>query len=155
MSKLKSIALAIEVATRRRDEASKALVELQRALGFANNQMEQLASYARDSESRWMASAQVSAMPEMMLHHYQFMDRLEQAIKMQQGVIADQGLSVERARQVVLQAEFRLASLNRVMQSRVAEMNARATRQEQREMDDLAALMHRARLTSIHVGDQI
>lgn len=153
MSNLKTIALAIEVATRRRDEASKALVQVQRSVVFSKNQMEQLESYAKDSSDRWMAAAQVSAMPEMMLHHHQFMQRLEHAIKLQQQVLEDLELEVDRARKLVLQAEFRLAGLNRVMQSRRLEINFRAARVEQREMDDLAALMHRSKLSSLHPGE--
>ena len=153
MSNLRSIALAIEVATRRRDQVSKDLVDIQRTVVFSKNQMEQLESYARDSTSRWMAAAQVSAMPEMMQHHYQFMDRLEHAIKMQQGVLEELEQQGDRARKVVLQAEFRLAGLKRLMQNRLKEINFRAARLEQREMDDLAALMHRTRSSTPHLGE--
>lgn len=42
MSRLKSILLAIELATRRRDELAKAAANARNSLGFAQGQMAQL-----------------------------------------------------------------------------------------------------------------
>ena len=118
MSGIKSILLAIGVATDKRDQAGKVLMHVQRADSFAHDQMTQLEIYAKETEMRWTAAAQISTTPELMRHHYQFMDRLQQAISMQSGVLASSNRKVEVAKNLVLEAEFRLTSLKQVLKKK-------------------------------------
>ena len=62
MSALKSILLAIDVATRQRDEVGKLLAQIQRNWHGAQEQIEQLESYAADTESKWAVSAVAAAL---------------------------------------------------------------------------------------------
>jgi flagellar FliJ protein len=140
MSALKSIALAIDVATRKRDHAGKLLVQAQRACLFAQNQLDQLESYAADSEARWTASAQISITPELLQHQYQFMDRLRHAIGLQRNAIADLDFQRDAARKRALDAEFRLAALEHVMKKKRSNLTAQASRREQKQMDEFAAM---------------
>jgi flagellar protein FliJ len=140
MSALKSVALAIDVATRKRDQAGKQLVQAQRACLFAQGQLDQLESYAADSEARWTAAAQVSMTPELLQHHYQFMGRLRDAIGLQNGVMADLNRQLDAARQLTLDAEFRLASLRKVMSRQLADRAVTLARREQKQMDEFAAM---------------
>jgi flagellar FliJ protein len=147
MSALKSVVLAIGVATRKRDLAGKQLVQAQRACQFAQDQLDQLESYAADSESRWMASAQISVSPELLQHHYQFMDRLRHAIGLQNGVMDDLTRQFNDVKKMTLEAEFRLAGLQRVMKRKQADMADAMTKREQKQTDEFAAMQF-ARLKS-------
>jgi len=85
MPHLKGLALAIELATRQRDEAVAALLQAQQVCQGAQDQMGQLESYAQETESHWALGARTSANPEIIRHYDQFMDRLQQAVELQQG----------------------------------------------------------------------
>jgi flagellar FliJ protein len=147
MSALKSIALAIEVATQKRDQAGKYLVQAQRACMFAQNQLDQLESYAADSEARWTVSAQISMTPELLRHQYQFMGRLRHAISLQMSVMADLEFQLDAAKKRTLDAEFRLAGLQKVVKKKQADVALKLNRREQKQMDEFAAMQF-ARATS-------
>ena len=55
MTLLKTLAVAIDVAHLKRDEASRALGQAQQKYLGAKNQLEQLETYATETEDRWMA----------------------------------------------------------------------------------------------------
>lgn len=148
MTGLKSIALAIEVATQKRDQAGKQLVQAQRAYLSAESQLEQLRSYADETAAKWAAGAKSLTSAELLRHHYQFMDRLQQAIDMQAHVLQDQSLRVEASKKVALEAEFRLAGLKQVLKKKQAERARLQARREQRQTDEMASVMHRRAVTN-------
>jgi flagellar FliJ protein len=154
MSGLKSVMLAIEVATQKRDHAGKQLGQVQRALLFAQGQLDQLASYAADSEAKWSVTAQVSATPELMRHHYQFMDRLRQAMGLQDGVMNDAKAQVEMARKQLLEMEFRLASLKQILSRKQAAQKVVQDRREQRQMDEFATQLYGRFTAQQHNGEK-
>ncbi|MBK9238281.1 MAG: flagellar export protein FliJ [Rhodoferax sp.] len=154
MTAVASVQLATDLAARRRDEAGLDLARVQRGQRFAQDQLEQLDAYAAETLARWSASAQVSATPELMRHHYQFMERLHHAIGLQRGVVAKAALEVEAANLVLLQAEFRLAALKQVLARKQAEAVARQAKREQKQMDEFAALQFARMVRSLNVGDQ-
>ena len=98
MTDVTSVQLATDVAERKRDAAGRELVLAQRAHRFAQDQLDQLETYAIETIARWTAVAQVSATPVLMRHHYQFMERLNQAIQMQKQILVEQNHWVEVAR---------------------------------------------------------
>ncbi|MDD2925552.1 flagellar export protein FliJ [Rhodoferax sp.] len=140
MTVLKSLLLAIDLATSKRDQALAQLQKTMQAHAFAQDQMQQLQQYAQETEQRWLQNAQRSTTPELLHHHYQFMNRLNQAIGLQDGVLAGSSQRVDTAKQVVLQAEFRLASLQQVLAGRQADQAKTQQRREQKQMDEFAAL---------------
>lgn len=139
MSAVKSVLLAIEVATGKREQVAKGLLHVLRTHTFAQDQMAQLESYASETEARWAAAARISTTPELMRHHYQFMDRLHHAIGLQIGVLENTARNVELAKRLLLEAEFRLASLKQVLKKKQADMRFLQTRREQKQMDEFAA----------------
>ncbi len=143
MSGVKSVLLAIQVATLRRDQAAAVLLQMQQSESFAREQMSQLQTYADETEARWAKAAQISVTPEMMRHHYQFMDRLQQAVILQEGVLGQWGSKVERARKHWLETEFRVTSLKQVLKNKQAELAVVQGRREQKEMDEFAAMQTR------------
>jgi flagellar FliJ protein len=140
MAALKSLLLAIELVSAQRDQARGHMQKTLRADTFAQDQMQQLRQYAQETELRWLQGAQVSTSPELLQHHYQFMARLNQAILLQDGVVSGTRQRVDAAKQVVLQAEFRLASFKQVLAGRQAAIAKTQQRREQKQMDEFASL---------------
>jgi len=154
VSAVASVQLAADVALRKRDEAGLVLVQVQRSQRHAQDQLDQLESYAHETVSRWTAAAQVQATPELMRHHYQFMERLHHAIGLQRAAVAKVALQVETANQALLQAEFRLAALKQVLARKKAEVQAVQDKREQKQMDEFAALQFARALRETNAGDQ-
>lgn len=142
MSALKSVQLAIELATRDRDELAKVVARVERNLVFGHDQMAQLEGYAAETDSRWIGSASRQLSQELIRHHYQFMDRLQQAIALQSGNIANTERQLEQAKGNLLRAELRLSGLNQVLKSRQAVLVRTERRREQRQTDEFAAMQH-------------
>ena len=140
MSSLNALMIAIEMAVRKRDDARQALRERQHAFDAAKSQMEQLENYAAEMQQRWGATEGASLKPEVMVHHRQFMERLEHAINLQTRVIADQSIRLEAAQKALMAAELRLTSLNKVVETRRREMELAQMRREQKQTDERAAL---------------
>jgi len=143
MSSLNALAVAVEAASRKRDEVRRALQDTQAAQQAAQAQLEQLEGYARETEARWGVKADTAMKPEVMYHHYQFMHRLGHAAGIQTGVVGDHAHRVEAARQALLQAELRLASLRKVVDKRRQELELAQMRREQKQTDERAALQYR------------
>jgi flagellar FliJ protein len=139
MSAIKSFLLAIDMATRKRDQMSQGLMHAQKTYLFAQNQLGQLETYAAETEARWTAAAQISTSPELLRHHYQFMGRLQHAIGLQKGVLENESHKVEHAKRLVLDAEFRLLSLKQLVAKKQAELARLQARREQKQMDEFAA----------------
>ena len=74
MSNLSALSVAVEVASRKRDDARKVLQDTLAAEQAARAQLDQLEDYARETESRWGMKADTAMQPEVMYHHYHFMD---------------------------------------------------------------------------------
>ena len=142
MSQLRSILLAIEQATRQKDDAVKVVLRVKRNLGFVQDQMGQLQGYAGDTDARWTGSASGALSAELIRHHYQFMERLQQAIGLQVGVMSSTNAQLEIANKALLQAEFRLSGLNQVLKNRQAALERTQKQRDQRQTDEFAAMLH-------------
>jgi flagellar FliJ protein len=142
MSELRSVQLAIDVASQRRDSASKELGAVERALRHAQLQLEQLESYAGDTDAKWTRAASSGVGPSVMFHHFQFMDRLYHAIGLQRHAIEEARAQAVSAKQVLLDAEFRLIRLNQLLKVKQADLNAAQARREQKQMDEFAANLY-------------
>jgi flagellar FliJ protein len=143
MPQLRALALAIDQAARRRDEAIAALLKVQRDCQGAQDQMGQLQSYALETEAHWALGARGTANPEIVRHYDHFMDRLQQAVGMQQGVVADQLQALAMARQRVMDAEIRAAGLQLLLDKRRADRTRMQNTREQKQLDEMSALQFR------------
>jgi len=139
MANFRSLLLAIDQASIKRDQTMAQLQEVQRAHAFAQEQMMQLRQYAQETDQRWTQGAQRITTPELLQHQYQFMGRLTHAIALQEGAVTSSLRRVDAARQTVLQAELRLVSLKQVLAQRQATQARLQARQEQKQMDEFAA----------------
>lgn len=141
-SALRGLMVAVESAQRQRDEARRVLQNARQAHMAAQGQMEQLQAYANETESRWGMRANVSMAPEVMFHHYQFMDRLGHAMGLQTTVVRDHEHRVAQAQQALLQTELRVTSLQKLTDKRRHEIEQAQTRREQKQTDERAALQY-------------
>ena len=148
------LVVAIELAERKRDEAGQALANALRRQDNATQQQVQLESYALDTQGRWSVAAQSETTPQLIGHYYQFMDRLEQTITLQQGVIADMQRQCQLARQALLAADVHLAGLQRLLAKRHREHARTAARQEQRQSDEFAARVYTRAMADAAQQDQ-
>lgn len=139
---LRGLMVAVEAAGRQRDDARRLLQNARSAQMAAQGQMDQLQAYANETEGRWGMRANVSMAPEVMFHHYQFMDRLGHAIGLQTTVVQDHERRVAQAQQVLLQAELRLSSLQKLTDKRRQEIEQAQARREQKQTDERAALQY-------------
>lgn len=143
MSTLNALTVAVEVASRKRDEARRLLQDAQGAQQAAQDQLNQLQGYARETEGRWGMRADAAVQPEVMFHHYQFMDRLGHAVGLQTGVVSDHASRVQGATCTLLEAELRLASLRKVVEKRQHDHERQQMRREQKQTDERASIQVR------------
>ena len=102
---------------------------------------------------RWSVSAQSSVAPQIVSHYYQFIERLDQTIGMQQGVIADLDRQYHLAKQVLVDAELRVAGLNRLLEKRRSALALAAARRDQKSSDELAAQQLRRNATELEARE--
>lgn len=146
MSALNALIVAVEIASRKRDEARQALREAQAVQQAAQAQLSQLQDYARETEQRWGMQADTTVKPEVMFHHYQFMGRLDHAAGLQTSVVGDQAERVERAQRTLMETELRLASLRKVLEARRLELERAQARMDQKQTDERAAMQYSRRV---------
>jgi flagellar FliJ protein len=142
VSELKSVLLAIDVATQRRDMASKELGKTERAHRHAQEQLEQLELYAADTDAKWTRAATGGVAPGVMFHHFQFMDRLYHAIGLQRNNIDETLAQAASAKKALLEAEFRLIRLRQLLKAKQHELHAEQARHEQKQMDEFAVTQY-------------
>ncbi len=102
-------------------------------------QAEQLVAYRRDYEQRWGARFSTAGHIELLQSYHGFMTRLTQAVEHQQRVVAHAAATLERAGAVLVEQEMRVASVRKLIERRVHEVQNQAQRREQRQLDELAA----------------
>lgn len=142
MHKFHGLQLAIDLAVQQRDMRLAALGQAQGRLRMGQQQQEQLQSYANDTDARWASGASVAISAELVRHHYQFVGRLQHAIGMQEGVIANLVRQQEASRAELAQAEAKVAGLKKVLASRLEAGQRVERRREQAQMDEMAALVY-------------
>lgn len=143
MSELKSVRLALELAQRQRDAAGRVLAHAVQLCQLAREQLQQLQAYASETQDRWALGARSQCSPQILRNFQQFMERLQQAIELQQLALAQREQERENARRQLLPADIRIASLNQLLDRRRSAASKRAAAQAQKHSDEFAALQHR------------
>lgn len=138
-----ALSVAVDMAVLARDEARKLMQGALHAQQSAQEQMAQLQGYAGETQDRWGLRANAQVQPEVMFHHYQFMERLHHAMGLQSSVVGSQAQRVEAAQKALLAAELRLASLKKLVDKRQAEWMQQQSRREQKQTDEQASLQYR------------
>ncbi len=143
MSALSSMDLAVDQATRQRDQQRLELARTLQAQDAAQDQFNQLESYAQETQTRWISKSQQQATPEVMRHYYQFMDKLHQAMALQTQALQEAGRRVQEQQECLLQAEFKLAGRQTVCANMRREAGLRRDKLEQKQFDEMAAQQYR------------
>ncbi len=142
MSAHHALTVAVELATRQRDDARRALQDARSAQQAAQDQLQVLQNYAQETDNRWGMRSETIRTPEVLFHHYQFMGRLQHAAGLQVNVVDDQAVRVAAVQQQLVNAEVRLASLQKLLDKRRHEALQAQARREQKQTDERAALQH-------------
>lgn len=142
MSNLSALQTAVSLATRERDAAAQRLAQARQGWLAAQMQLDQLDSYAQETQARWKVQA-ARCTPEIMVHHYQFMERLTHAIGLQTATVAQQASMVALLADRLRVAEMRRESLLQVYARREGEQRRALDRREQKASDEQAALQYR------------
>lgn len=138
----------LEVAGMRRDDCLRALGQARHALDQGRQQLEQLQSYATESQTRWHQRASQGVTAQLLYHHRQFMARIEEAARFQEDVIKRLESEVARCEQLTLDAERELAALNKFAERKRQTALQAAERLDQKRNDEMAANAHRRQATS-------
>ena len=142
MSAVNAITLALELATRKRDEAAKNVAEVQRSVRGAQDQLLQLQTYARDTDARWIGSGNKAVSLELLRHHYQFMERLHQVIALQSSVLGQFEQQFGLAQKKLVHTESYLSKLNHLVQTRQEQLKHQQARYAQFKTDEFASMAH-------------
>ena len=138
----------VELANKRRDEALAQLAQLQREMAQAQDQMQQLRTYADEAQARWLQRSGAGVDANVLQHHRQFMQKIDHAMDFQQGVLSQRQSQLDQAQQQVHVAERDLAGLRKYTDRKVQALLHNAQRAEQKQTDELALSIHmRQRLT--------
>jgi flagellar protein FliJ len=140
---MRGVGVALELAERRRDVAGRALAHAVHACQAAREQLAQLQAYADETRNRWALGARAWATPELMRHYQSFMDRLQQAVDLQQAAVEQHESARTAAQADLLQLEIRIASLNKLRDRRLSEQRGQAAVMAQKHADEFALLQHR------------
>lgn len=140
---LETLGRVVELALKRRDEALAALAGLQREFAQAQDQMDQLQAYAQEAQQRWAARSAVGVDAALLMHHRQFMARIDHAIDFQRRVLDDRQALVGRGQAAVHEAERDLAGLRKFADRKQEAIDLRTLRRDQKSNDEMALNIHR------------
>ncbi len=142
MTTIQTLNKVVELAEKRRDEALGHLGRMQRELQIAQDQMDQLSAYAQESQARWQARSSVGVDTALLMHHRQFMQKIDHAMEFQRGVLGERQALIERSQEQVFAAERDLAGLRKFTERKQQAIAHRAERQDQKHTDEMALAIH-------------
>lgn len=155
MAAIRGFDLAIELATKRRDEAARRLAGTQRALLHAEAQLKQLSDYVGETDSRIVQQTDRSLSMEVLRHHYQFMARLQEAIRLQSEAVRNAQRHIDGARAELAKTETAVMGLIKVRDARLAQLRLAQGRREQAVGDELATQLHMRRAKETSEGARL
>jgi len=149
MKRLAMLRTLLEREQKRRDD-QKAVVR--NAVANVEAQQQQahgLSGYRTEYCAKWSAQFQRAASIEILRSYHGFLSRLDQAITQQQSVLEHAQRMVEVQRQRLVEREIRVATVERLIQRREATLARIADRGDQKNLDEMAQRLARARA---HLG---
>jgi len=141
-----TLSLLLEHAEKERDAAAQALHAASLQAQAARAQHGELAGYRQDYQQRWTQSFAQATTMDIVGCYQSFGRRLDQAVDSQGHVAHHADQRQQRAREVLRQAELRVAALRQLIARREAEATKAAQRREQRASDEFAARAHLRRM---------
>lgn len=145
MDSLATLATVLQHAQTERDQALAALRQAEAAAKAAHQQHEQLHSYRGEYRERWTQRFRQQGTVEL-LHCYQgFAGRLDQAITLQNQSADQADVRLQKARELLLAKEQRMAAVGKLIERRRTELQRINERREQRQTDETASRLGQAR----------
>lgn len=143
MTTIQTLNKVVEIAEKRRDEARAALAQQQRELQIAQDQLQQLQTYAQEAHQRWRARSSTAGVDaQQLFHQRQFMAKIDHALEFQHGVIANREALIERGQNQLMVAERDVAGLRKYTERKLQAVQHKALRQEQKATDEMALSIH-------------
>lgn len=130
--------LVLERETLQRDRARSQHLQAQARLDKLLAQRQQFEDYRLDYQRRWHVDFRQHSPLEVHTHFRQFMGRVDEVMAQLHQQIATAEGSLERCRQALVDAERRVASLEKLLALRRQEALERIRRREQKQQDELA-----------------
>ena len=149
MKRLALLRTLLEREQKRRDDQ---MAVVRNAVANAEAQQQQadgLSGYRTEYCQKWSAQFQRAATIEILRSYHGFLARLDQAITQQQSVVEHAQRMVDVQRQRLVEREIRVATVERLIQRREAMLAKVADRRDQKNLDEMAARLAKARA---HVG---
>lgn len=128
----------LERETATRDEAAVALRQAVEHRDRVLAQAQQLAAYRSEYVQRWQAQFAQSAPIEILTCYRSFMARLDQAVGQQEALSERARISAARNRELLVDAERRVAAVRKLIERREAEFRKVMDRREQKITDEAA-----------------
>jgi flagellar FliJ protein len=149
MDRLSLLNTLLEREKEKRDAALTEWRQAEEQERAAREQADSLVTYRGEYRKRWAAQfAQRGAIE--ILHCYQgFVERLEQAIGAQQGVVEQAAGRVQAARQRLRHRETKVATVQRLIERRLQAQALIALRREQKTIDEAAQRLGWARANAM------
>ena len=138
MSERKTLNLAIEIMKKKRDELARQWQALRQDADLAQEQLNQLTSYALETQTRWDKRSRQATAQMLMQQHFKFFEKLESAISMQMEVVADKDFKCINKKQIWTQAEQRVQILQRYQKRCIEQHQAKVLKVEQKQTDEFA-----------------
>ena len=135
----------LEQAERERDDALASLLQAESAARRLHVQADQLRDYRDDYRTRHPALGGRSAGIEALRCHQDFMQRLDQALQQQDGLLDAHQARCALLRTQLVERETRVASVRKLLERRGQAARVQADRLEQRRNDETAQNQHRRR----------
>lgn len=150
LKKARRLAPVITMAEETEREAAAKLARHQLQLQQAEQQLVGLEQYRHDYQQQWISRGRSGVTGEWLISYQRFLSQLETAIEQQRKSIQWHSQNVDKAREQWRQAYARLEGLKKLVQRYHEQARQRADRQEQKDMDEMAA---RAGQLNRHSGD--
>ena len=132
----------LEHAERERDDSLAATRRAEAASQQLRQQMDQLQAYRADYETRSPGHGGRAAPIELLRCHLAFMQRLEQALGQQAGLLQAAELQLLQQRQLLLARETRVAAVRKLVERRAQDQQRVQARRDQNRSDEATAQRH-------------
>ena len=132
----------IQHAEQERDAAMATLLQADESSRRMRQQWQQLQAYHADYAARAPGLGGCAAPIDALRSHHAFMQRLDQALTQQQGLLQAADQRAAQQRQALLRLETRLASVLKLCERREQEAQRSAERLDERRRDESAMQRH-------------
>lgn len=138
MPPIEPLIALLEQTERERDDMQQQTLRLQDAHAAAQARADQLLGYRGEYEQRFASQFREASSIELMRSYQGFVARLTQAVDQQTVAAQRAHAQWQRAAEALREHEVRVASVRKLIESRMREMRLEADRREQKASDELA-----------------